>query len=218
MTIKTEEEEKEEGGESKEETPETTPETPEEEGEEGIEEEDAEALLDAEKKKDERLEKLRYKKTHLEKEEKRLLGEDIEDDDDKPMTRREARELVQSTLRSSQSSQIESLIRSRAKSNAEAELIRFFYDKRIQPTGDIAEDVDSAYALAFKKKIKRERNEAILALENKGQDKSRGAGQKIPKEKVRGPNQDERNYLTQMGYKNPWTFDNGDTWVEKPTS
>lgn len=95
-----------------------------------------------------------------------------DDDDDKPLTRKELDEILardrQDKENLTNSRDIDSIVSTLASSDAEKALVLQVHRNRTFPADmPLAEQVEEAYAIANRKKIIGERNEAFRALKNK---------------------------------------------------
>lgn len=98
------------------------------------------------------LEKLRYKKSQLDKREKELMGENlevetVEDDDDKPLTRGEWKKLQKETATKTALTLADEI-----ESETERELTKYHLENSIKSTGNPKEDLDLARAIVNQKK------------------------------------------------------------------
>lgn len=149
---------------------------------------DLDAEIEAERKKGvpdkkkaaEAFNKRKAKNTDKPNEEEFVDEEDDEieeDDDDKPMTRREAREFMETTRKAALETQAFSLAKQLASSDKEAELIVLKWQNRSFPPGTtLNEQIHEAFAVTHSKRLIKQREEAIRALNNKDHVNRNGAG------------------------------------------
>jgi hypothetical protein len=116
--------------------------------------------------------------------------------------------------------QAEVLARQVATSEDEAKLIMFHYENSIKSTGNLAEDISNAKALANKKRLEAKNSELVAALKAK-ESKGDGGGEagQAPKVSSNRPklSQDDEAIVSRMGAK--WDGDrklfvlpSGRTW------
>lgn len=152
------EEEKEEGSEAEEESTSKT--------------EEEEIDYDAEREKEEKLKKpdpIRANIAHKEREAKR--DEDIEEDDDKPVTRKELNELIQSTQQTTEKTLNDTnavaIAKSLSSSDAEASAIVAKWRNRTFPQDmPLQEQLEEMHAAVNRKKLVSVANEAKRALKS----------------------------------------------------
>ena len=104
----------------------------------------------------------------------RIKDKEVEDDeedldeDDKPLTRREANELLAKQAKEAQETRAFDIARRLAGSDKEAELIVLKWKNRSFPAKmPLSEQVEEAYAITHRKRLISQRNEALRALKNR---------------------------------------------------
>lgn len=134
---------------------------------------DYEAELKAEKERAAKAEKALADKRFKDAEKKRkaaeAAGETLdEEDDDKPVTRKELAAVRQEARREAQQERALEIAKGMADSDAEANLIVAKWQNRSFPEGlSLTEQIEEAYAITHRKKLVGERNEALRALKGK---------------------------------------------------
>lgn len=134
---------------------------------------DYEAELKAETERAEKAEKALADKRFKDAEKKRKAAEAAgetpdEDDDDKPVTRKELAAVRQEARREAQQERALEIAKGMAESDAEANLIVAKWQNRSFPEGlSLTEQIEEAYAITHRKKLVGERNEALRALKGK---------------------------------------------------
>lgn len=99
------------------------------------------------------------------------------DEDDKPLTRREARELMAATQKTAQEAQAYTLARGMAASDKEAELIVLKWRNRNFPEGaSLNEQIEESFFITHGKKILGRQQELARALKNKDNVNRNAAG------------------------------------------
>lgn len=99
-----------------------------------------------------------------------------EDDDDKPMTRREMREFMEQQGKVALEASAFTLARGMSGSDKEAQLVVEKWKNRTFPAHiSLSEQIEEAYAITHRKKLIGERQEALRALKNKGRVNNDGS-------------------------------------------
>lgn len=111
------------------------------------------------------------KKAFQERKNKREDGDDIddepEDDEDKPLTRRELADALAKDRKERQETEAFSLAKSLAGSDKEAQLILAKWKNRTFPSGlPLSEQIQEMYVVTHSKKLIGQKNEAFRALKN----------------------------------------------------
>ena len=200
-----EEEEEEEKSDKGEEGAESSEDDEEEEDDEEVS--DSELDLDAELDVESKRGKPDPKKAHERIKEK-------ENEDDKPITRKEARELQRASERKAQEDVAYQFALRLTRSEKEARLVFLKWQNRSFPSDlPLAEQVEEAFAITHRKALISQRNEALRSLKNKDavnrnsaithRDPPDSPSSKTPKGM---PPQDVK-AIEQMGFK--WTPKNG---------
>lgn len=120
-----------------------------------------------------------YKRAMLEKKQflKKPQEETTEDDENKPLTRKDVRELLQQEVAPMVSvNKEESLLNSKITDPAKRKLVKFYLDNRIKRTGTsdeaLSEDIDFAINAIDGNTFRRKNEEIVRSLDNKPSDKS----------------------------------------------
>lgn len=135
---------------------------------------DYEAMLEAERKRADDAEKaaaeLAFKARRGKREDKKEEADETEDDD-KPMTRAEARAFLQQQgqliQKNAQESSALSIIHANTSTEAEAQVALQYYKNRIVPTGNLEDDVLGAVAMVNRKRTVAKASELARALKSK---------------------------------------------------
>lgn len=150
---------------------------------------DYKAIAEAEKERREAAERLlaedRYKASEAKRKEKK---EDDEDDEDKPVTEKSLQALLardrQASLKDSQEAQALTIARANTASEEEAQAAVLFYKNRVNPTGNLEDDIKFAIGGLNNKKILAQNEELKRALKSKesaSNDSSSGHQDGMPK-------------------------------------
>ncbi len=95
-------------------------------------------------------------------------SEDEDGEDDRPLTKKEVRAMLDAEKKAQSESQFLELAKSQAPSDKAAQLIFEKWRNRSFPSHlTLQEQFDEAYAITYSKKIIGERNEAVRALKNR---------------------------------------------------
>lgn len=107
--------------------------------------------------------------------------------------------------------EVKSRIEKLTKSDSEAKVVQFHFDNTIKPSGDIDSDVENAYMIAHKGRIKRTFQEVARAAGSKdGTTDGAGAGQKDAADaEPTGVSDADRKYAESRGLKWDATANNG---------
>jgi hypothetical protein len=137
-----------------------------------LENQDYEARLKAEREAREKAEKALADKRFKEDEAKRRGESHQDDDEDKPLTRKELQEVLakerQDSRRLLEATRFEAVAKTLATSDAEAQAIMEVHRNRVFPAHlTIEQQVEESFAIVNSKKLISERNEALRALKNK---------------------------------------------------
>jgi hypothetical protein len=148
---------------------------------------DYDAEIDKEKKG--KPDPIKAKNAFKERTVKREESEEEVDDDDKPMTRKEARELIASTEKKALVTSALQIARGLSTSEKEAQLLVAKWENRTFPSNSsLSEQIEEMYAVVHRKKIIGERNEALRSLKNRGNANNNTAnGIKDPTKSTKAP-------------------------------
>jgi hypothetical protein len=151
---------------SEESTEETTEET-KEKSSSTTEDTDYEALDNQEKARVGKPDPIKAREAFKKRKEADEDEEVEEEDDEKPLTRREMKELLSGLQKQSQESEALKIARAHTASEAEAKAAVTFWKTRVNPTGNLEEDVLFAIGGLNHKKVVSTNAELIRALKSK---------------------------------------------------